>query len=200
LGPTARAFLIALALFLVTIGLGCAYALGNPASGQEQFRKVVSRLPSRLSLLTIFLHNVTRPFIAATPYILAKLFFLGRRNLLTKLLALIPLAIVVVNGYILGLVLVVSTYYGVPRAFGCPAGSLSALLVTLSLILPHGVFEITAILLLTSIPLAVEFGEKFRRAIALTFLGVILLAVAAFIEVYITGFIGFLVASSLCHH
>jgi uncharacterized membrane protein SpoIIM required for sporulation len=200
LGPTLKAFLALLALFLAAAGLGYAYAAGDPSAARSQFESVSRGLQKNPSFTTIFLHNISRDLAFITPYVLAKLAFRGGRNLLTRLLALLPLVLVLVNGFIVGMVVVVGSHYIVPKAFGCPPDSSSSMLVTLSLLLPHGVFEVAGMLLLAAIPLAVESGEKPRRALILSLFAIMLTAVAAFIEVYITLLVAVLTASSLCPH
>lgn len=192
-----KAAVVALLVFVAAAGLGYAYAYSSPSESYQVFQEAAKNLPKKLTVSGIFLHNVTRPGLLAAPYLLVKLLSRGRRNLLTRSLSLLPFALMVINGFIFGLVIVVGSHYVAPK-LGCPAGSPEAQAVALSLLLPHGIFEIPGLALLVAVLPAAEWGTLREAGLALVG-GIALLAIAAVVEVYVTGVVAGLIAALLCH-
>ena len=198
MGDALKPFLAALMVFMALAGIGYAYGEAHPESSYKQFSSITQKLPRNISSLGIFVHNVTRPLLFALPYLIVKLATRFRRSMASKVAAAIPYTLMVVNGFIAGMAVSVASHYILPKLVAsCTPGSLESIIASLLLLVPHGVLEVSGLALLISAPMALELGVGVR-VLAMVVLGVILLAVAAVVEVHLTPLIFAITAPIIC--
>ncbi|ABM80160.1 stage II sporulation protein M [Hyperthermus butylicus] len=182
----ALVYLAALLVFLAAAAAGSYYASVRPSDFFDYFMEVAKELPKAESVSVIYLHNLMLSLKLVAPYAVAKLILRRRARPLLVVLALVPLLVPAVNGFVLGGTLACPLIQAAV-APGCRPGSVSAVLVTASLILPHGVLEIPAMVALAAAPLAAEFARNGTRwAVLMAVAGAVLLLLAALVEVYVT--------------
>ena len=160
--------------FVVSAFLGVLVALFFPKTASDLFVSIGKEISKKVgnregfgAFLSIYLNNLT---VATSAYALG-IFF-----------GIVPWLIVMVNGFILGLVLTVVV----------SAGAMDPITAILAIV-PHGVFEIPAILLAATSGIMVYRGTLKREGLDIVYgslklyaLSVLLLLVAAFIEAFIT--------------
>ncbi|MGI6359354.1 MAG: stage II sporulation protein M [Bacillota bacterium] len=188
-----RYFFTATTLFLLGLGLGIAAAIYNPELIAEAFKMIGEQLerlgedilgsPVEQGIKILFWHNLRAVLLVV---------FLGLA------LGVYPAFSMLFNGMIIGVVGVVSV----------GSASLAAFLAG---IVPHGIFEIPGLLLGAAIGLRLGlgpllsrkksafaisgpttwkgYGQELRDAVILLTLAVLLLAVAAVIEVVVTPYL-----------
>ncbi len=194
----AKPFTLTLSLILASAVAGALY---SAFVSDKPFTSIVEEL-SRLEFKpeTILVHNIwvliapTLPYYAIAALALATRFRVFRLARLVAALA--PLPVAILNGIFVGGVAASPTLASIVVPGWCPEPLDK--LVILSLLIPHGVFEIPSAALLLSTPLALE---KTRNPVlaAATYmpLGFAGLAVAAYVEVYITP-LAYKLALTLC--
>jgi len=160
--------------FVVSAFLGVLVAVVFPKTAANLFVEIGKSIAGKVgdregfgAFLSIYTNNLT---VATSAYALG-IFF-----------GIVPWIIVLVNGFILGLVLAVVVSTGL-------INPVTAMLA----VLPHGIFEIPAILLAAAAGILVYRGtlkkegmEVVYASLKLYALSAVLLLVAAFIEAFIT--------------
>jgi uncharacterized membrane protein SpoIIM required for sporulation len=144
---------------------------------------VRAQLPEDVRVDTIYLHNLYVAVVYSLPYATAKLVLRGRLRVLRLALAALPLAVLGVNGFIVGGVVACEPLRSLV-AMGCPEPL--EVVVVLSLVLPHGVIEIPSLAAIMSAPLALELRASREWLLVVLATGVLALYAAALVEVYVT--------------
>lgn len=152
----------------------------------------------RITAEAIFIHNLRVAVVAVLPYAVISL--VTRNRVVRVILALIPLTVIVFNGFVLGIVygfLKVDPLYSSTLHIAC-GGSID--IIILSLILPHGIPEVLGLTAIASAPATLELDGARKRSIALFKLvfGLAALAVAAYIEVNITPYVAVDAVKTYC--
>lgn len=163
--------------FVISTFLGAVFAVLYPNAAIDFFREIgrvisnkVNAEDSLHTFISIYLNNLG---VATSAYVLG--IFYG----------IVPWLVVLVNGFILGLAVVVV----VSKGFLDPITAILA-------ILPHGIFEIPAILMAAAAGIMLYRGTLKKEGLDVTYaslklyvLSVTVFLLAAFIEAYVTPLI-----------